>query len=385
MQFLNSAIQQIIYSPIQKFTNSNNWKIKSTLLLVMASFIFSTGPFFYLPTAFKNDNWNSFNFKKENLFKQPPYKDVSHAAKKTFRITVPLIAKIFHFNNWATVAFIWLLNILILFFLLEFFLQLTNDKTIAFLGTFAFTFIYAGHAGFTDIASWFDGAAYFFLLIALFSKQKWIIYFSIILACFTDERAFASSILVSIFHYLMNENKSFLQQLKQLSKTSISVAAILTAIILRLSLQQIFNLHTSSAGASISNILNDSDFWGMGIWTFLEGYWLLILTLFLFLIYSKQYLKSTIFVSVIGVFIMGAFMVFDETRSGSYIFPIIFIAIAILKNELSITEWRILFLLIAVICFIFPAYYIISDTSPYTLWYKPIFVRVLDFVNLKLH
>ncbi|MEY2828494.1 MAG: hypothetical protein RIQ33_352 [Bacteroidota bacterium] len=385
MNFLNQATQQFFYTPIQRFTHSNNWKIKATLLLVIASFIFSTGPFFYLPTAFKNENWNSFNFKKENLFKQPPYRDVSHAAKKTFRITVPLIAKVFHFNNWATVAFIWLLNILFLFFLLEFLVQLLNDKTIAFLGTFGFTFIYAGHAGFTDIASWFDEAAYFFLLMALFSKQKWVIYCSIILACFTDERAFASSVLVAVFHYFSSENKSLLQHLKQISKCSISIIALCTAIFIRILLQQIFNLHTSSAGASISNILNDSDFWGMGIWTFLEGYWLLVGTLFLFLMYSKQYLKSVALISIIGLFIMGAFMVFDETRSGSYMFPILFIAIAILQNELTTVEWRMLFLIIAIICFIFPAYYIISDTSPYTLWYKPIFVRVLDFINLKLH
>jgi len=76
-------------------------------------------------------------------------------------------------------------------------------------------------------------------------------------------------------------------------------------------------------------------------------------------------------------------MVFDVTRSSSYIFPIIFISIALLKNYLSKESMRKLLLISAVVCFLFPAYYIITDVYPYTLWYKPIFVRVIDLLRMK--
>ncbi|MFM2048449.1 MAG: hypothetical protein RI955_997 [Bacteroidota bacterium] len=383
MSFLFQPIEQFIFNPIHTFSNSKYWKWKTTLLLTIASFIFSTGAFFYLPTAFKNENWESYNFKKENLFKQPPYNDASHAAKKTFRITVPLIAKIFHFNNWTTVAFMWAINFFFLFFILQMFLKLIDDKTIAVLGTIGFTFIYVGHAGFTDINTWFDGIAYFFILTAILSRNNFIILSSIILACFTDERAYLSSCLVFLFHVILNSENEISFSFKKHKLSIAAFLAIAIALILRLTIQLIFDLHTKTGGTTITKVLADTDFWGMAMWTFLEGYWLLIIVLGLFLIYQKQYFKTFILLLIIAIFSLASILVFDKTRSGAYIFPLIFIAVLILKNKLNAIEWRYLFLTIAIICFLFPAYYIISDTAPYTLWYKPIFIRAIDFIKLK--
>jgi hypothetical protein len=382
MNFLATLSNKYFFARIEAFTNSLNWKFRTAFLLVGLSFIFSTGELFYLPTAFQGENWESYRFKKENLFKQPPFNPVSHAAKKTFRITVPFIAKIFKFNNWTTIAFMWVINFLFLYHFLKYFYTFFNDKVIAFLATFGITFIYIGHAGFTDINTWFDGIAYFFILIALISNKPIIILSTVLLAAFTDERAFLSAVVVLFFHLIDEwENRKSIA-LSSFPRTASIFLGIAVALVLRFVIEYSFNIHLENGGMTVAKFLADTPFWGMALWTFLEGYWLLIVLLCLCLIYEKNYLYLAVLIIIITVFTFASFSVFDKTRSGSYIFPIIFLAVKYLKMKIIIEEWRFLFLVIAIICFLFPAYYIISDTPPYTLWYKPIFIRVIDWVKI---
>lgn len=377
---LVAHLHSAFLNPIDKFTTQKWWRMKSVIVLTILSFVFSTGAFFYLPTAFTLDNWKSFNFKKENLFKQPPFSEESHAAKKTFRITVPLIAKTLHLNNWLTVAFIWICNCLFLYFSILLFEKLLTNKVAALLGTFALTFIYVGHAGFTDINTWFDGVAYLLLLIACLSTSHWLIFLSIILACFTDERAYLSSMLVLLFHFLEVRDAKFLSNLKTNKKAIFTFLGVATALALRLLIQIKYNLHTLTGGTTLDRIMNDSDFWGMAVWTHLEGFWLLLLLVGIILLQEKKYTLTSLLFLIVAAFSCSSFLIFDKTRSGAYIFPIIFIGISLLKNKLKVTEWNYLFLLIAIICFLFPSYYVISDTAPYTHWYKPVFIRVLDLI-----
>ena len=132
-------------------------------------------------------------------------------------------------------------------------------------------------------------------------------------------------------------------------------------------------------------ILNDVDFIGMAIWTSLEGYWLLILPTLLILWKNKEFTPFLLLSSLIFILTLGALSVFDKTRSGSYLFPSIFISIYILNNIFSKNDLQKILFICATVCFLFPAYYIISDVSPYTLWYKPIFVRVLDLARIHFY
>jgi hypothetical protein len=381
MNLLVTLCNKYFFNWIESFTNGLNWKFKTTFLLVGLSFIFSTGALFYLPTAFKAENWESYRFKKENLFKQPPFNPVSHASKKTFRLTMPIISKVFHFNNWATVAFLWIINFLFLYQFLRYFYKLLGNKTIAFLATFGITFVYIGHAGFTDINTWFDGIAYFFILISIVSNSPIIILSSVLLAAFTDERAFLSAVVVLFYHLMQDWGNAESKNVSSF-RNSISVLfGIILSLVIRLYLEYKFDIHLQTGGSTLEKFLADTPFWGMAIWTFLEGYWLLVVLLFLSFIHEKKYLNVFVLMITLAVFTLTSFLVFDKTRSGAYIFPLIFLAVKYLKVKMSIEEWKFLFLAIAIVCFLFPAYYIISDTRPYTLWYKPIFIRLIDLMN----
>ena len=377
------VLEHYIYNPLSRFTSGKFWKLKLTTLLITLSIFFASGPFFFLKQAFELDNWKSFNFKKENILKQPPFNPISHAAKKTFRITVPLIAKVAHLNNWATVVFEWLLNVLFIYMCIELFLAISADKIVATLGTVGITFIYAGRAGLVDISTWFDGVAYYFLLLSLFCTNRIYIFALLLLAYFTDERAYFSSIIVFFFHLYKNDNQASLFDFKKNVTPLLIFSSAVLGILIRLFLQYNYGLQTQTGGTYLKQILDHSDFWGMSFWTMLEGFWALIFLLLLILIHHKNYFQILVLVGIVALFFLGSTLVFDKTRTGGYMFPIIFLALVLIQKHLQLAQLRNLFFICAVISFLFPAYYIIADTAPYTHWYKPLFIRAVDFYNAK--
>jgi 4-amino-4-deoxy-L-arabinose transferase-like glycosyltransferase len=157
----------IFITQLNRFVSQKYWKAKLIALLFIYSLFFATPPLHYLTTAFKGENWQAFNFKTENLTGQPPYGPASHAAKKTFRIFVPIIAKIFHLNNWAVFTLQYIVGLILLLLVINLALLITESNLIASLVTIGFCSIYAGRAAFTDINTWFDEFAFLLLVVPL--------------------------------------------------------------------------------------------------------------------------------------------------------------------------------------------------------------------------
>lgn len=381
-----SYLYKNIIDILDNLVSKNNWRIKSVFVLTITSLILSTGAYFYLPTAMKDENWNSFNEKKEHPFTPLNYDPGSHAAKKTFRLTVPLIAKVLHLGNYSVFLLQFIASILLLFFTISLVEKITSDSISGLIASIGLVFIYAGHAGFTDINTWFDEFAYLFLLLAMFYEKPLLIFLFIQLACWTDERAIISSLLIFLWWKLKEEGILNFKDFFKVKFNSLSVLiALVFYVIERLSLSAITNLHTPLSNVGLKPLLDDVDFMGMAIWTSLEGFWILVIVSLILLWKEKKVALFTTAISLLTILALGSFSVFDKTRSGSYMFPIIFISIYILKNYFSLKDVRIILLIVASICFLFPSYYIISDVRPYILWYKPIFIRFLDLVRIRIY
>jgi hypothetical protein len=147
-------------------------------------------------------------------------------------------------------------------------------------------------------------------------------------------------------------------------------------------MQKYFGISTPNNGAAFDVIFKDVDFIGMAFFTGLEGFWLIIFLAAYYLLATKKYLSFSIWALVTLVQIFVSLMVFDKTRSMSYLFPSIFIGIYILKQEIDFISLKKYITVATFISILFPAYYIISDTVPYTLWFKPIGLRILEKIIL---
>ncbi len=375
-----------IIEKLESFTTTPYWKIKTIVAVTILSLTLATPAYHYLPTAMQDENWVSFREKVNNPLASPDYHEDSHAVHKVFRITVPLIAKILFLNNWAVFALQFFVNLLFIYFSSVLVEKITGDKIAAFIVMAGLPFIYAGHAGFTDINTWFDNFAFLFLLLAMLSNRFWAIFIFIQLACWTDERGFFASSFVFIFHKIQEQKNSSLE-LKQFITPALNSFIVPVAMACYLAgrffLTHFLGMQTPTGSTVGFNVLmNQTNYYGMGIWFAFEGFWITVILAFAYLAYQRQYiLLFAVFTCMLGCMIIS-FMVFDITRSISYTFPVIFIATAIVHKYLKLQNLRVILLTSVVVCFLFPAYYIIGDVYPYTLWYKPIFVRIIDLIRL---
>lgn len=383
-----SILFQSFSETIESFAKTKLWELKLTFCCMVLSLFLTTPAYHYLPIAMQGENWLAFRQKVESPISQPSFNDSSHAAKKTFRLTVPLIAKITHMGNWGVFLLQFFAGLAFIFFSIKLTKNITKDDVSSFFAGFGIVFIYAGHAGFSDINTWFDIFAYLFILLSLFSKNPFLIVLFIQLACWTDERGFFASFFACIFWMLQNSPKDEFEEHPILYPNKINAFAVvfsmLAYLISRYLLGYVTGLKTPTGGIGFTILLQQTEFYGMGIWTALEGFWIIFALMLFTLIRSKKYLLlvSVLFASTLSLII--SFMVYDITRSSSYIFPLIFISIAILKQNYPISDLRKLLFLTAFVSFLFPAYYIITDVYPYVLWYKPFFVRIIDLARMKM-
>lgn len=376
-----SGIYEYSIRRIEQFTSTPHWRIKFVVSLTILSLVLATPQFSgYKKTFSEIKGWQAFNQQKEHPFTPLNFSGGSNAAKRTFRLTVPVLAKIFRLNDYAVIVIEWLLNILFLFFSILLFEKITKDKTLALLGTIGLTFIYNGHAGFTDNNAWFDVFAYLFLLLAMFYSNAFLIFILIFFAAWTDERAIFGSLLV-FFWWKLNETKvsefSFPSFFKFEIKSSMVILALVVYSIGRFLLMKYGNLSIPFKEVGLDVLFNSTGAIGLGLWSALEGFWLLIIVCLIFLFTQKKYSVAFSLIGLMTLIMLVAFSVHDITKSAGYIFPVIFISVSILTEKFSQIDLRKILLLCAAVCFLFPSYYYASHDH-IAVWYKPFFVKAFE-------
>ncbi|TSA50098.1 MAG: hypothetical protein D4R43_02895 [Sphingobacteriales bacterium] len=379
-----SSIYENIIGRIEKFTSSNYWKLKSLLALTFLSLCFASPQFSgYEKTFNEIKGWQAFHQQREHPFTPLNFNEASNAAKRTFRLTVPILAFAFHLNDYAIIALEWLVNILLIYFSLLLFEKITKDKTLALFGTIAFTFIYIGHSGFTDNNAWFDVVAYLFLLLAMLYSNIFLIFTFTFLAGWTDERAVVASLLIFLwwkFNEIKTNDFSFSSFFTFEKKSNAVLLALLCYSVIRFLVSIFFDLHTPDKGIGLEVILNSFRAIPLGLFASLEGFWLLLVVCFIFLFKQKKYSITLSLLAMMFATLLIAFSVEDITRSAGYLFPVIFISNSILNEKISQNELRKFLFACALVCFLFPSYYYASHDH-ILVWYKPFFIKAFEIFN----
>lgn len=123
---------------------------------------------------------------------------VEHLRKRSYRITVPLISKLSGLGLRSMVALQQLASCLFLLFVFLLLHRLFRDRVSAFLGSLATAASFFGQWGFNDFV-YFDGLAYFLMLLTLWAKRAIFIPFLLLGASFIDERAILAAPLIYLF------------------------------------------------------------------------------------------------------------------------------------------------------------------------------------------
>ena len=301
----------------------------------------------------------------------------SHGSKIAFRLTPVLLAKLlgtYDLHNGQGIIQLYLLQSLLL---LPFLYMLTKvvyeltDKYTTVWTVVAFSAVYTSTAFFWDYDFWFDGYAYFFLMAAMYFRNRIGIFLMLQLASWTDERAIAASIGVFLFYTLM-ENNFQLIRMSQIIPSSIKkraaivIISLLTYLFLRLYLTLFFNLHTpigNNAGVGLELIEYQINHRLIGLFLSFEGLWLIFVVTIIVSLRKGNFILATLLICGILIHIIVAFSVFDISRSLAYAFPYFIVCTVILfknhrlalNNSLSVST---------LLCILVPTQFLIYFVRP---------------------
>jgi hypothetical protein len=378
-KFYNKLIARL-----EKFLNHKYWYLIAPMITVFV-ILFLTAPSYYALTKDFKPCSDCVNFQDEinradHLFKPNQYREVSHMANTQLRITVPLIAKLIGTRSKIVIFIIQeILGVAFLIITCLLSYRLTKDKVTAAIMTLSIGFVYAGKAAFVDIEGMLDSFAYFFLILALFTRFKPLILVSLLSAYFTDERALLASSLVAIFYFLefheLNKGRiNFYSFIK--ARVFYILLSWMVYFLIRFILFKLYGLHSPSSGVVVPDIHQ----LGYIFWDGLQGFWLLVVFGVVYLMIERHYFIILLLTISFLVMVISTSMVYDFTRSIAYIFPIIFVALFLVQKALSKFQIRKIVILTCLICFLCgDSYYVVYSPARY---YRSIPIKAIEKVFL---
>jgi hypothetical protein len=349
------SIFQYSISQSEKFTSNKYWMIWMSLFCSLLVILFSYPNY----NCVYNDPyivkaWDAIMTQVDNPFQHHEYFGESHQSKLAFRLSVPLIAHLLHLSVFGIICLQYIFGILLFYISSKVIKEITKDNFITFIITLSLAFIYSGKVSFLELRGAFDGFALFFLLLALYKKNVFLIASSVLITSLTDERGLIACSFVFIYWYIHESNSTR----KFFTKQTVSVVIGGAIYILtRLSLAHFFGLKTQSAGIGLQVLASNLNLIPLGIWHGLEGFWIFLIIAIITLLFKKEKLVLFLFISATFCVILASCLVSDVTRSAAFLFPAIFVALKIMIDNDSILFTRKIALLTLFCCFIYPAYF----------------------------
>ena len=306
--------------------------------------------------------WDVVKYKSNHLLSNLDHViQASHFSKTVFRLTVPLVVRMFQLNFPSLIVLQFLLYYFFIFFLVKYFIRELNQYFLSLLLVFGLCTTYFGKALIVDFR-WFDGWAYLFMVLSLYSKNRYVLFFSVLLGMFTDERFVFAVPAIFLLRQEFIQITSF-RSINFTSKNSFTIlVGVVASFIIRFVLVVFFNMHLNRVGIFtplVDNVLNRLI--GIGYFTFFEGFWIFVLYFLLHL--KRSFKKNMLTVSILLIFFVGTssvFLLYDLTRAGAYFMPYIFLYIIVLSKTIQKEIFTHLVFTSVFISFLFPPNYVVN-------------------------
>ena len=295
--------------------------------------------------------------RSQNLTEHRVYVEPA-SNNRVFRLTLPVIVKIFHVRHVS--IFVYglqlLLGILLYLLLTRFLFNILNDKLSTMLAVIAFACIYFGSSFFIENSGYGDFYTFFFLFLSIYFRNPILIFLAMFTATWCDERALVAGSLIFTYWWIAEKIKedkliSFVPNRQMLA----IIAAEIAYISLRYYLMTYQGMEgTYKKGEFTEQLFASLSSFGFKFIWILEGFWLVMLLAFLILYLKKDYFKLLIVFGGTIAMIISGFTTYDSTRSGSFVFPMIFLGLIAVKTKLTEKEMRIFMFVVALLCFLHP-------------------------------
>ncbi|GAB3901238.1 hypothetical protein GCM10028803_25570 [Larkinella knui] len=320
-------------------------------------------------------NWQALTNQISHPLTPQLHPQISHQSKRTFRLLPAIIGKVFPVQG-ALPKMIWLfafqhvLGFLCFYLVLELVVLTTKDNVYALIATLGFSFIYFGNSFFWDLYGWFDGIAYFLLVVTLYSisKANWAFAFLSLTAAFwTDERALIVSPIV-LFWLVLQQKDLKNVDIKYILKHSFTrwyLACLVCYFGIRTYLGTAYGLTIPlgfNALVGFKMVLINLQPVPNSVFSIYEGLWLPFILMIHWLWNRKNQRSLLIVLLFFSMSFVSSLCVVDVTRSLTYTFPWILFAIVFI-HRLNETDFsRTVILTALLITMVYPNLFYLGKT-----------------------
>jgi len=308
-----------------------------------------------------------------------PHSDVAstHLAKMSFRLAVPLLARVLHLPLAALLALQVLAGFAVFYQVAGLLESSLRDRVAAALLTLGLALTYFGYEFTYDLSGYFDGLGYAALVLAL-GARRWPVVFGLVLAGgFVDERVLAASALL-VFWYGVRQHAWRVPGLGRFLRTRRATAVYVAWAAyagLRLALAWRYGLHTPGGLVGVSALFHSSwhELLALGFTTGLSSYWLPVVLAVALLLFQRRYGVLALLLACFAPIFGAAFAVTDITRSLAFGMPVAFISLDLLGRHTTLAERRYLALVVVFFALLIPAYF----TTGYLQYAGPVWLVLL--------
>lgn len=308
----------------------------------------------------------------------------SHAEKKTLRPLVPLIANVLRLKHTWQVYFLFAVANAVLLFLIARLLECrTGDRLVAFLVTLGLSCAYFGFSGYSDTKGWGDVIPFVLILCSMVWPRTMVVLIAHFLAMAGDERSVISAVF-ACWWFVCISDRSFEKSLicrilaqRHLIMASLFAMVAYVAMRCYMHINLGFNMPMGNVGLPVL-LEQNVEHLLPGLWGAFEGYWILLLLYVVGLFLTKKWMDGLLILVGMTGYSIACMMVHDVTRSISYVFPVVVLAIVEIHRDThtrSRTDY--LFLLVTFLNVLGPTYYLYGKLRSYA----PAFFRIIQFLR----
>jgi len=347
------------------------WKLKA-LLAVGALSLFRAFPRYEtLRTIFFETTWRNVQVKFDHPMADTSriFPPGSHESNLTFRLTVPILAHIFHLHRAGVLIFFAFVGFVLLYLVLKVAFTLSASKRVALFVCLSTACTWPGEAAFHELrGGYYDALALCLVLGACATSSSIVTAALLFLAAWTDERALVASAFVFLL-YAYNNAGGFRRFL--VGKPAAAVVAAAAYLGIRAYLTAAHSYVLTAGGVGFSVFSQQVNVIPLGIWTGLGGSWILVFLGWLTLFLQKRYLLAAAFCAALVGAIAASLAVIDVTRGMAYCLPAVFVALAALSSREGGRQIEKLAAISAVISLLVPTYYLEGSGGLWWLYPLP--------------
>jgi len=364
---------------IDRILSGPHWKLKALFAVVVIALFRAFPNYDALQTNFFETKWRDVQIKFDHplIDTSRIFPAGSHESNLTFRLTVPILAHVFHLHEAGVLIFLAFVGVVLLYLVLKVAFTLSASKRVALFVCLTVACTWPGEAAFHELrGGYYDALALCLLLAALATPSSLLTAAFLFLAAWTDERALIASLFVFLLYAC--ESTGRLRRFLAGKPAAVVVAAA-GYIATRAYLTATHSYSLTAGGVGLSVLAQQTNVIPLAIWTGLGGGWILVVLGLLALFRQKRYLAAAAFCAALLAMIGASLTVVDVTRSMAYCLPAVFVALAALSNSQGIKRVEKLAAISAAISLLVPTYYL--EGSAGLWWLYPLPMQIARWLH----